>query len=312
MEYWKPNTNLVIDCIHPCDPLLPDLLKRPFFLLVYVDAPLLARFARSLSSPHYYLTDLQSFAQLDDRHCYRHCARPHTPQDHPDGVAVRCHSPHSYAPHAKHNRNPSAAAHQYSMARLQSLARLRLVNVAPTVPDLVRELANVCFMDDRLLRPGWDSYFMRLAQLASERTNCIKRRVGCVIARNRRVVATGYNGTASGLPNCNAGGCARCSGTEHCQGERLDLCFCLHAEENAIIEAGRERCEGSTLYTNLFPCVLCAKKMVQAGVARVVFDKHYTTGGASERLLSAGGVKVDSFDGDDGSKGLWEIILTCD
>ena len=103
-----------------------------------------------------------------------------------------------------------------------------------------------------------------LASLASMRSNCMKRRVGAILVRNKRIVATGYisiftplslyinmspfssyNGTPLGLKNCNQGGCARCNGLgEH------ESCLCLHAEENTLLEAGRERISGATLYCN--------------------------------------------------------------
>lgn len=118
---------------------------------------------------------------------------------------------------------------------------------------------------------------MLLASLASLRSNCMKRRVGAVLVRERRVVSTGYNGTPRGVSNCNEGGCGRCNaygngvmpdqlrfgdlklegeGREpRGMGEALDECLCLHAEENALLEAGRERVsgggtEGAVLYCN--------------------------------------------------------------
>ena len=110
-----------------------------------------------------------------------------------------------------------------------------------------------------------DTPIQTLASLASMRSNCMKRRVGAILVRNKRIVATGYicslyhlvsiyhyitfcssyNGTPLGLTNCNEGGCARCNGLE----ER-ESCLCLHAEENALLEAGRERVSGATLYCN--------------------------------------------------------------
>lgn len=115
------------------------------------------------------------------------------------------------------------------------------------------------------IRPDWDTYFMRLAFLASTRSNCMKRRVGAVIVKvpplfcvrfsffldiylldwkkkkkNNRVISTGYNGTARGMDNCNQGGCPRCNSVSR-MGTGLDLCLCLHAEENAIMEAGVDR-----------------------------------------------------------------------
>lgn len=110
-----------------------------------------------------------------------------------------------------------------------------------------------------------DTSIQTLASLASMRSNCMKRRVGAILVRNKRIVATGYiyplylhvsihyhitfcfsyNGTPLGLTNCNEGGCARCNGLQ----ER-ESCLCLHAEENALLEAGRERVSGATLYCN--------------------------------------------------------------
>lgn len=89
---------------------------------------------------------------------------------------------------------------------------------------------------------------MSLASLAARRSNCMKRRVGCVLVREKRVIATGYNGAPRGLTNCNEGGCGRCnSGASG--GVGLDTCLCLHAEENALLEAGRERVgKGAILY----------------------------------------------------------------
>ena len=72
-------------------------------------------------------------------------------------------------------------------------------------------LSNVNLTDPTRLRPSWDAYFMRLANLAALRSNCMKRQVGCVLVRDKRVIATGYNGTPRGLVNCNEGGCKRCN-----------------------------------------------------------------------------------------------------
>lgn len=128
------------------------------------------------------------------------------------------------------------------------------------------------------LRPGWDNYFMLLASLASLRSNCMKRRVGAVLVRERRVVSTGYNGTPRGVVNCGEGGCGRCNGygdglssqeevagtsqaNVQAMGHGLNECLCLHAEENALLEAGRERVsgggvEGAILYCNTYAPLL--------------------------------------------------------
>lgn len=107
----------------------------------------------------------------------------------------------------------------------------------------------------------------------------MKRQVGCLLVRRNRVIATGYNGTPRGVLNCNQGGCPRCNlGVAKC-GQGLSECFCLHAEENAILEAGRDRIDNAdgpcTLYCNTCPCLSCAKKIVQSGVKEVVYRLDY-------------------------------------
>ncbi|RPA82341.1 hypothetical protein BJ508DRAFT_369562 [Ascobolus immersus RN42] len=101
--------------------------------------------------------------------------------------------------------------------------------------------------------------------------NCMKRRVGCVLVRSHRVIATGYNGVAKGMTNCSSGGCPRCNGGTE-SGAGLQTCLCLHAEENALLEAGRERVgRGSTLYCDTCPCLTCAIKIVQVGIREVTY-----------------------------------------
>ncbi|ODV91274.1 hypothetical protein CANCADRAFT_26779 [Tortispora caseinolytica NRRL Y-17796] len=143
----------------------------------------------------------------------------------------------------------------------------------------------------RRYRPSWDDYFMKLAYLAAERSNCVKRRVGCVLTRDKRVIATGYNGTPKGMENCSDGGCPRCNATGNVSGTSLDRCLCLHAEENTLLEAGRERIgEGAILYCDTCPCLTCAIKIVQCGISEVVYAKKYATDSESLAILSQGGV----------------------
>mmetsp|Transcript_4446 Transcript_4446/g.6575 ORF Transcript_4446/g.6575 Transcript_4446/m.6575 type:complete len:138 (+) Transcript_4446:615-1028(+) len=115
---------------------------------------------------------------------------------------------------------------------------------------------------------------MRIAHVASTRTNCMKRAVGAVIVRDCRIVSTGYNGTPFKLKNCNEGGCPRCN-SNAASGVGLDECLCIHAEENAVIEGGRQNTNGGTCYVTTFPCLMCAKNLVQAGIKRIVYDREY-------------------------------------
>ncbi|OSX67330.1 hypothetical protein POSPLADRAFT_1042564 [Postia placenta MAD-698-R-SB12] len=171
--------------------------------------------------------------------------------------------------------------------RALRLAKLHIVNAFDTIPALHSHLDNLNLLDQGRLRPGWDAYFMQLAELASERSNCMKRRVGAILVRNKRILATGYNGTPRGLTNCNEGGCTRCNSGK----EASDECVCLHAEENALLEAGRERVgDGAVLYCNTCPCLKCTIKIIQTGVKEVVYNLSYKVDDSSAALFSEAGV----------------------
>jgi dCMP deaminase len=143
------------------------------------------------------------------------------------------------------------------IAPIVDRATIKLINSDSSLAALHRKLISLNITDPERLRPGWDAYFMQLASLASKRSNCMKRRVGCVLVREKRVIATGYNGAPRGLTNCNEGGCSRCNGGS-AGGAALDTCLCLHAEENALLEAGRERVgAGATLYCDTYVLVKC-------------------------------------------------------
>lgn len=151
--------------------VLDALIRRPFFLLISVDAPISARWERftarcervKLEPP-----DLSSFVRRNDEHLYA----PGT-----------------------------------GLARLLHRAQLRLLNSCRSQDDLDGALRGLDLTNEARLRPSWDQYFMQLASLAAQRCNCMKRRVGCVLVRDYRVISTGYNGTPRGTKNCNKGGC---------------------------------------------------------------------------------------------------------
>ena len=136
------------------------------------------------------------------------------------------------------------------------------------------------------VRPGWDTYFIRLAELAATRSSCVETRSGCVIVSDRKLIATGYNGTPSHIANCSEGGC------EACTLGNSQECLCIHAEVNALLEAGRHKCKGSTLYCTHFPCLECAKSIVQSGVVRVVYSRIETLNEAIEQLFLGVGLQV--------------------
>lgn len=176
-----------------------------------------------------------------------------------------------------------------SPLELSGIVNLHVINGFSSIPALHSHLDKLDLLNPERLRPGWDAYFMQLASLASQRSNCMKRRVGAILVRNKRILATGYNGTPRGLTNCNEGGCARCNTAS----ETPDECVCLHAEENALLEAGRERIgDGSVLYCNTCPCLKCTIKIIQTGVKEVVYNLSYKVDDASAALFHEAGVTL--------------------
>ncbi len=144
-------------------------------------------------------------------------------------------------------------------------------------------------------RPGWDEYFMQIAQVVDLRSNCSRRQVAAVIVKDHRIISTGYNGTPRGIKNCNEGGCPRCSSNAP-SGTALEECLCCHGEENAIVQAAYHgiSVKDSTLYTTFSPCLLCAKMIINAGIVEVVYHRRYSIDDVSMALLAEAGVKVRS------------------
>ncbi|MDD4817912.1 MAG: dCMP deaminase family protein [Victivallaceae bacterium] len=142
-------------------------------------------------------------------------------------------------------------------------------------------------------RPSWDEYFMAIADVAATRSSCCRRQVAAVIVLDRQIISTGYNGTPRGIKNCCDGGCPRCN-SDAPSGTNLGECLCSHAEENAIVQAA---CHGiaikdAVLYTTFSPCLLCAKMIINSGIAEVVYRARYSIDDTSMNLLKTAGVRV--------------------
>ena len=138
-------------------------------------------------------------------------------------------------------------------------------------------------------RPSWEEYFMEIASVVASRSTCKRRQVGAVLVQEKRLLATGYNGAPTGLAHCGEKGCLR----EQLQvpsGERHELCRGLHAEQNAIIQAALHGVpiKGSTLFCTHYPCSLCSKMLVNAGISRFVLKSHYPDPLSQEILVEAG------------------------
>ncbi|SHI37844.1 deoxycytidylate deaminase [Lutispora thermophila] len=148
-------------------------------------------------------------------------------------------------------------------------------------------------MDNDMKRPSWDQYFMEIAEVVKKRSTCTRRQVGAVIVKDNRILSTGYNGAPKGLRHCQEVGCTRANYNIP-SGERHELCRGLHAEQNAIIQAAvfGTAIDGATIYTTLFPCVLCAKMIINSGIKRIVLREQYNDPLAIEMLEESGIVVV--------------------
>lgn len=139
------------------------------------------------------------------------------------------------------------------------------------------------------MRPDWDSYFMQIAHLVATRSTCIRRRVGAVIVKDKRILSTGYNGVPSGLLHCLDIGCLR-DKLKIPSGERQELCRGLHAEQNAIIQGAMYGVSlmGSVIYVTNQPCITCAKMLIQSGIIKIYYQGDYPDPLSLEMLDEAG------------------------
>lgn len=138
---------------------------------------------------------------------------------------------------------------------------------------------------------------MLQAEIAKLRSNCLTRHIGAVIVKENRQIATGYNGTPSGIKNCFEGGCPRCTARingEIKAGESLDRCLCTHAEANAIMQcalfgnAGSTK--GATMYSTFAPCIECSKMAISVGITRLVVLADYPEDGT--KLLNEANLEL--------------------
>ncbi len=142
---------------------------------------------------------------------------------------------------------------------------------------------------EMIVRPDWDAYFMGIVELVAKRSTCLRRSVGAALVRDKRILATGYNGAPSGLNHCLDVGCLR-DRLQIPSGERHELCRGLHAEQNAIIQAALHgvSVKGATLYCTNQPCIICAKMVINAGISLIVVKDGYADKLAADMLAEAG------------------------
>ncbi|MCL2525983.1 MAG: cytidine/deoxycytidylate deaminase family protein [Coriobacteriia bacterium] len=141
-------------------------------------------------------------------------------------------------------------------------------------------------------RPSWDNYFMSIAEQVGSRSTCTRRKIGALIVRDKRILATGYNNVPSGIEHCTTKGCLR-DELGIPSGERHELCRGIHAEQNAVVQAAKYgiAIDGSSMYTTTQPCILCGKIMINAGIKEIVFVGEYPDD-LSRTMLEEAGVAL--------------------
>ena len=150
-------------------------------------------------------------------------------------------------------------------------------------------------MEEIYQRPSWDEYFMEVCEAISKRATCDRGRSGCVIAKDKQLLVTGYVGAPAGLPHCDETG-HLFKKMLHEDGSVTTHCVrTVHAEQNAICQAAKLgiSINGSTLYCRITPCRTCAMLIINCGIVRVVCQRRYHDGGDSEAMLEKAGVKLE-------------------
>ena len=146
-------------------------------------------------------------------------------------------------------------------------------------------------------RPSWDAYFMDITFLVAKRSTCLRRAVGALVIKDKRILSTGYNGAPTGIKHCNEAGCLR-EELNVASGEKHELCRGIHAEQNAIIQAAFHGVgiKGATLFCTNLPCSICAKMIINAGLKKICYHSGYADA-ISREMLDAAGIEVVKYSG---------------
>ena len=149
----------------------------------------------------------------------------------------------------------------------------------------------------------WDKRFMDLTENIASWSSCCRRQVGAIIVMDKRIIATGYNGAPAGIKTCvDKKSCLR-NEMGIASGTRAELCYAVHAEQNAVTQAARMgvSVKGATIYVTHQPCVLCAKILINAGIKRIVYKYGYPDKFSLE-LLDEAGIELVKYEENDEEK----------
>ncbi|MCL2185926.1 MAG: cytidine/deoxycytidylate deaminase family protein [Treponema sp.] len=144
-------------------------------------------------------------------------------------------------------------------------------------------------------RPSWDEYFMEVCDAISKRATCERGRSGCVIAKDKQLLVTGYVGAPEGLPHCDDVG-HQFKKMLHEDGKETTHCVrTVHAEQNAICQAAKRgiSINGATLYCRMTPCRTCAMLIINCGIKRVICQRRYHDGADSEAMFKTAGIPLE-------------------
>ncbi|MCP4050148.1 MAG: cell division protein DedD [bacterium] len=149
-------------------------------------------------------------------------------------------------------------------------------------------------VEDKYIRPTWDEYFMEICMATSKRATCGRGRSGCVIAKDRQLLVTGYVGSPVGMPHCDDAG-HQFKKVLHDGDKLTQHCVrTVHAEQNAICQAAKKGVSiyGATLYCKMTPCRSCAMMIINCGIKRVMCEKKYHAGAESEEMFKSAGIEL--------------------
>ncbi len=144
-------------------------------------------------------------------------------------------------------------------------------------------------------RPSWDEYFSEIVKIVGSRGTCDRGRIGCVIVKDKKIIATGYAGAPAGLKHCDEVG-HEMNTVVHADNHESRHCIrTTHAEQNAIVQAARfgAAIDGASLYCKSTPCYACAKMIINAGIKRVVCEEDYHAGERSKEVFKEAGIKYE-------------------
>ncbi len=195
----------------------------------------------------------------------------------------------------KENRENTSNPSGQQLSSVASLAKVTLNNnsTLETLQQKVQQLVSDWLFKVQPLRPDWDHYFMNVADQIKMRSSCLSPKKGAIVAKNKMIISTGYNGSPKGIQHCSNGGCERCK-ARHLgkikSGDYSLPCICCHAEENAIVQAAYNgtSTNEATLYTTFTPCTSCAKIIINAGIKEVVAKVAYPDDVGTKLLHDAG------------------------